>query len=63
LGKDVDVAKDAAAGYHVCLDQLIELLDIGTSVRWKTPMSIGGRIVTQRPWPLSRPSDGHVRLM
>jgi uncharacterized protein YndB with AHSA1/START domain len=30
LGKEVDVAKDAAAGYHVCLDQLIELLDIGT---------------------------------
>lgn len=30
LGKEVDVAKDAAAGYHVCLDQLIELLDTGT---------------------------------
>ena len=29
LGKDVDIAKDAAAGYHVCLDQLIELLDTG----------------------------------
>jgi hypothetical protein len=31
LGKDVDVAKDAAAGYHVCLDQLIELLDEGST--------------------------------
>jgi hypothetical protein len=31
LGKDVDVAKDAAAGYHVCLDQLIELLDTGST--------------------------------
>jgi uncharacterized protein YndB with AHSA1/START domain len=31
LGKDVDVAKDAAAGYHVCLDQLIELLDSGST--------------------------------
>ena len=30
LGKDVDIAKDVAAGYHVCLDQLIELLDTGT---------------------------------
>jgi hypothetical protein len=30
LGNDVDIAKDAAAGYHVCLDQLIELLDVGT---------------------------------
>ena len=30
LGKDVDIAKEAAAGYHVCLDQLIELLDTGT---------------------------------
>lgn len=31
LGKDVDVAKDAAAGYHVCLDQLIDLLDEGST--------------------------------
>ena len=30
LGKKVHVAKDAAAGYHVCLNQLIELLDTGT---------------------------------
>ena len=29
LGRDVDIAKDATAGYHVCLDQLIELLDTG----------------------------------
>jgi hypothetical protein len=29
LGKDIDIAKDAAASYHVCLDQLIELLDTG----------------------------------
>ncbi|MET0567200.1 MAG: SRPBCC domain-containing protein [Acidimicrobiia bacterium] len=29
LGKGADVATDAAAGYHVCLDQLIELLDRG----------------------------------
>jgi len=31
LGKDVDRAMNAAAGYHVCLDQLIELLDTGTA--------------------------------
>ena len=31
LGKDVDVAKGAAAGYHVCLGQLIELLDEGST--------------------------------
>ena len=24
------MAKDAAAGYHVCLEQLMELLDTGT---------------------------------
>ena len=30
LGKEVHMAKDAAAGYHVCLNQLIELLDTGT---------------------------------
>jgi uncharacterized protein YndB with AHSA1/START domain len=28
---DIDLAKDAAAGYHVCLDQLIELLDEGST--------------------------------
>ena len=31
LGRDVDSAMDAAAGYHVCLDQLIELLDEGST--------------------------------
>lgn len=32
LGRDdIDLAKDAAAGYHVCLDQLIELLDTGST--------------------------------
>lgn len=31
LGEGVDVAKDAAAGYHVCLDQLMELLDDGST--------------------------------
>ena len=31
FGRDVEIAKDAAAGYHVCLDQLIELLDEGST--------------------------------
>jgi uncharacterized protein YndB with AHSA1/START domain len=45
LGRDdIDLAKDVAAGYHVCLDQLIELLDTGSTeplidadvTRWET---------------------------
>jgi hypothetical protein len=29
-GREIDTPRDAAAGYHVCLDQLNELLGTGT---------------------------------
>jgi hypothetical protein len=57
LGKDIDVAKDAAAGYHVCLDQLIKLLDTGSTgplvdadvSRWEARYAEAVALVEQDP--------------